>query len=92
MVTCLNPEYFVRTQMMFCKQLSIVPNSRKLNNTVVINHSISSVIQVLKYLSFRQSPDTCVANTHKQKWADFKTVNAYNLIPKHIKMTKEIVS
>lgn len=90
MVTCLNPEYFVRTQMMFCKQLSIVPNSRKLN-TVVINHSISSVIQVLKSLSFRQSPNTCVVNTYKQKWADFKTMNAYNFIPKHINMTKEIV-
>jgi hypothetical protein len=32
-----------------------------------------------------------VVNTYKQKWADFKTMNAYNFIPKHINMTKEIV-
>lgn len=27
--------------------------------------------------------------THKQKWTDFKRVNANNLIPKHINMPEE---
>lgn len=71
-VTCLNPEYFVRTQMMFCKQLSTVPNSRKLKQHSCHQPFYLLMIQVLNILSFRQGPDTCVANTHKQKWAGFK--------------------